>query len=42
MKDMLSLTCEEFREISETNPNEVEIIVEMLIEAEVELCKESS
>ena len=37
-QDSLKIECDELREIAEQNPNEAAIIVEMLIEAEEELC----
>ena len=36
----LKIACAELRELAEENPNEMAIIVEMLIEAEEELCQE--
>ena len=42
MSDTLLFTCEELRDLAETNPREIEIIVEMMIEAEAELCEESA
>lgn len=38
--DALKISCEELRELAEIYPQETEIIVEMLIEAEEELCLE--
>ena len=38
MKKMLQITCTELREMADSNPNELEVIVEMMIEAEAELC----
>lgn len=40
MNKDLSFSCAEFREISESNPNEIEVIMEMMIEADEELCHE--
>jgi len=37
-EDNLKIKCAELRELAEENPEEVAIIVEMLIEAEEELC----
>jgi hypothetical protein len=42
MSDTLLFTCEELREIAETHPAEIEIIVEMLIESDVEICQEAA
>jgi hypothetical protein len=39
--NFLSVSCEEWRALSESFPNEMEIIMEMLIEAEADLCNES-
>ncbi len=41
MSDSLLFTCAELREIAETHPAEIEVIVEMLIESDVELCLEA-
>ncbi len=38
--DMLKLNCEDWREISEENLAETEVIVEMMIEAGEDLCGE--
>ena len=40
MNDMLKLTCEDWREISEDNLAEAEVILEMMIEAGENLCGE--
>jgi len=37
-EDSLKVKCAELLEMAEENPSEVEIIVDMLIEAEEELC----
>ena len=37
MKDMLTVNCEEWREIAESYPEEMEVIIEMMMEAEDEL-----
>ena len=42
MTDSLIFTCAELRDLAESNPTEMEIIVEMMIEAEAELCLEAS
>ena len=34
----LNIDCAELRELAEENPAEMEVIVEMMIEAEEELC----
>jgi hypothetical protein len=34
----LSITCEQWRELSEAYPYEMEIIMDMMIEAEADLC----
>lgn len=36
----LTLDCAELRKLAEENPAEIDVIVEMLIEAEEELCTE--
>jgi hypothetical protein len=38
MNEMLQISCDELREMADVSPDELEVIVEMLIEAEVELC----
>lgn len=40
MNNMLTLNCEDWREISEENLAEAEVIVEMMIEAGEDLCPE--
>ena len=42
MSDELMFTCEELRELADAFPDEIEIIVEMLIESETELCLEAA
>jgi len=42
MDEMLQISCAELRELAEISPDELEVIVEMMIEAEVELCKDNS
>lgn len=39
MKDTLIVSCAELRELAETNPDEIEVIVEMMIEADVDICR---
>lgn len=36
--NLLELECAELREIAEENPAEMEVVVEMMIEADEELC----
>ncbi len=38
MSDVLSVDCAEWREIAEVSPVEMEVIMEMMIEAEFEIC----
>lgn len=38
MSDALKIDCTEWRELAEVFPLEMEIIMEMLIEAEFEVC----
>ncbi|MEJ2691998.1 MAG: hypothetical protein P8166_02810 [Candidatus Thiodiazotropha sp.] len=40
MKEMLQISCAELREMADSNPEELEVIVEMMIEAEEELCSD--
>ena len=40
MKEMLQISCADLREMADSNPDEVEVIVEMMIEAEAELCND--
>ena len=42
MNDMLRIVCEDWREIVEDNMAEAEIIMEMMIEAEEEVCIEEA
>jgi len=39
--DFLRITCDEWRELSEIYPREMEIIMDMMIEAEADLCSEA-
>lgn len=41
MNEMLTPTCEDWREISEDNLAETEVIVEMMIEAGEDLCSDA-
>ncbi len=36
----LKIECAELRELADENPAEMEVIVEMMIEAEEELCQD--
>ena len=36
--NFLSISCEEWRELSDAYPREMEVIMEMMIEAEADLC----
>ncbi len=40
MEDMLQITCAELRELVDSSPDELEVIIEMMIEAEAELCSD--
>jgi len=40
MVDFLRLDCEEWRNLSETFPAEMEIITEMMIDSDEELCSD--
>ena len=42
MNESMQISCEELREMADLNPEEVEVIVEMMIEAEAEadLCSD--
>lgn len=40
--DILSISCAELRELAEESPMEMEVVVEMMIEAEVELCNDEA
>lgn len=42
MEEMLQISCTELREMADSNPEELEVIVEMMIEAEEELCADLS
>jgi len=38
--DFLSISCEEWRELSDAYPQEMEVIIDMMIEAEADICSE--
>jgi hypothetical protein len=38
--DFLSIQCSEWRDLAEAFPTEMEVITDMLIEAEADLCTE--
>jgi len=40
--EALTINCAELRALAEESPNEVEVIVEMMIEADEELCQEEA
>jgi hypothetical protein len=40
MNNMLEVNCEEWREIAESYPEEMEVIIEMMIEADEQICVE--
>jgi len=42
MNDMLQISCTELREMADISPDELEVIVEMMIEAEVDLCSDNT
>jgi hypothetical protein len=39
MSDFLHVDCDQWRDLSEVFPAEMEVIMEMLIEADEELCE---
>ena len=39
MNDFMQIDCEQWRELSDLFPAEMEVIMEMLIEADEELCE---
>ena len=41
MTDILRVDCDDWRNLCELFPAEMEIVTEMMIEAEVELCEET-
>jgi hypothetical protein len=38
MSNSLNIKCTEWREVAEIFPTEMEVIMEMMIEAEIEIC----
>ena len=42
MNDPLQITCEELRELAETHPLEVAVILEMMIDDDEEFCLEEA
>jgi len=42
MSDTLIFTCEELRELADAFPEQIEIIIEMLIESDAEVCQEAA
>ena len=42
MTDFLQLDCQEWRDLSEDFPAEMEIITEMMIESEEDLCTDAT
>jgi hypothetical protein len=42
MNEMLQISCTELRELADISPDELEVIVEMMIEAEEDLCSDIS
>ncbi|MES9939594.1 MAG: hypothetical protein ABW105_15990 [Candidatus Thiodiazotropha sp. 6PLUC1] len=42
MNEMLQISCDELRAMAESYPDEIEIIVEMMIEAEADLCQDAT
>jgi len=40
-QNALAMNCEELRELAADFPTEMDVIIEMLIEAEEDLCEES-
>ncbi len=41
-EEMLQVNCESWREVAEENPQEMEIVMELMIEADEELCAEAA
>ncbi len=39
--DFMHISCEEWRRLADAYPREMEVIVEMMIEAEADLCTEA-
>jgi hypothetical protein len=42
MTDFLQLDCQEWRDLSESFPVEMEIITEMMIESDEDLCNDAT
>ena len=42
MNEMLRIRCDDWREIAEENMEEAEVIMEMMIEADEEICVEDA
>ena len=42
MSDFLQIDCEEWRDLKDEFPVEMEVITEMMIEAEEELCSDEA
>jgi hypothetical protein len=40
MNEMLQISCADLREMADISPEELEVIVEMMIEADEELCRD--
>ena len=40
--EMLKLDCAEWRDVAETSPAEMEVVIEMMIEAGEKLCRDSA
>ena len=38
MSNILAVNCDEWREIADANPDEMEVIIEMMIEADEQIC----
>jgi hypothetical protein len=42
MDEMLKISCSDLCEMADSSPDELEVIIEMMIEAEEELCSDFS
>ncbi len=42
MSNVLELNCEEWRDVAEQYPEEMGVVVEMIIEAEGEICTDAA
>lgn len=40
--EILEIKCAEWRALADENPNEMEVVMDMMIEAEVELCSDDA